>query len=447
MTRLNRKSIPCIDPLPALLRWADSYSHAAFLITSRDAFSAGVGLKKGIEIRSEFDRQYTRAGDFGGRLRIAGAENAFDSLQSFQRQCEEAVYGFLGYDLKNDLENLSSGNPDKTAGPDAAFFEPEIELSFSRGVLTLKSRSEKWIAEAESALKLHPIHHAPGVDVRFDQGISREEYLEGVKAIRKHLQRGDIYEVNYCMGFTARASSFEPVEYFLLLQAATRAPFSVFARLGKFYILSASPERFLKNTGGKLISQPIKGTIKRDPDPNRDEALKTRLRNDLKEQNENVMIVDLVRNDLSRIAMRDSVRVEKLFDVETFPTVHHLVSTISARLDSSRFSHWDAIRACFPMGSMTGVPKISAMKIIDVEENFRRGAYSGAFGRMEVNGNFDFNVLIRSVFYNSGNHHLSIGVGSAITMLADPESEYRECLLKAEALLAIFNQIPSGAAH
>lgn len=416
---LFEKKIKCDDPLPALLRWSEKFRYAAFFITSRKQFFGAVGAYRHLEIWE--------------------SHGAFQKLEAFQTESQKRIAGFLGYDLKNDLENLNSANPDVVEMPEGVFFEPRLELKFDGSALILKSDEEELGAEALDALTIPADFSKPvKEDLTFKPHTSRDEYIAQAKSIQAHLKRGDIYEANYCIQFSALAESFNPRLHFLKLQENTEAPFSVFAKLNTFYILSASPERFLKNTRGKLISQPIKGTIKRSPDRAVDEALKAQLRADPKEQNENVMIVDLVRNDLSRIARRGTVKVEKLFAVETFKTVHHLMSTITAQLDTSRYASWDAIRATFPMGSMTGAPKISAMKIIEHHENFKRCAYSGAFGWIDSSGDFDFNVLIRSVFYNASAGIAALGVGSAITMQADIEKEYDECLLKAEAVLKSF---------
>lgn len=349
----------------------------------------------------------------------------------------------MGYDLKNDLEDLHSDNPDILNMPESVFFEPELEVDFRSGELKISSDNEILFAEAVEAINTAATAKQEERDeIIFKASTSREEYIEAARSIQAHLQRGDIYEANYCIQFSGSAPGLNPVADFLKLQELTDAPFSVFAKMNNRYILSASPERYLKNDSGKLISQPIKGTIARSQNPVEDELLKIRLRNDPKEQNENVMIVDLVRNDLSRVARRDTVRVQTLFGVETFKTVHHLVSTISADLDTNRFSGWDAIKATFPMGSMTGAPKISAMKIIERHENFKRAGYSGAFGWMDADGDFDFNVLIRTLFYNSETQTIAFSVGSAITIMAIPEKEYDECLLKADALIRTFQKSP-----
>jgi para-aminobenzoate synthetase component 1 len=190
----------------------------------------------------------------------------------------------------------------------------------------------------------------------------------------------------------------------------------------------------LKREGNRIISQPIKGTSRRGQSTDEDNRLKKELSNSTKERAENVMIVDLVRNDLSRCAERDSVRVDELFGVHSFKTVHHLVSTISCTVPSS-IGWVELIQTTFPMGSMTGAPKLSAMKLISAQEKTERGVYSGSIGYIEPNGDFDFNVVIRSVQYDNLSERVSCHVGGAITALCNATDEYNECLLKAEAVL------------
>jgi para-aminobenzoate synthetase component 1 len=216
----------------------------------------------------------------------------------------------------------------------------------------------------------------------------------------------------------------------------SKAPFSCYFKFDGKYLLSASPERFLKKQGSKLISMPIKGTARRGKNIEDDLALRRKLLADQKERSENVMIVDLVRNDLSRSSVEGSVKVEELFGIKTFPQVHQMVSTITGVLrDDVHFV--DAIRNAFPMGSMTGAPKVRAMELIEQYEKSKRGLYSGAVGYITPEGDFDFNVVIRSLLYNSLNHYLSFHVGSAIVFDSAPEKEYEECLLKAKALIQV----------
>lgn len=404
------------SPLNRLLHYGNSQDYCAFFITSPHDFKAAIGAKRFIEITE--------------------TRNAFTKLEEFQKQSNTAIAGFLGYDLKNDLEVLSSQNHDSLEFPQAAFFEPEVWVYFENEVLKVEAENDALLEELLTALDAEPAEHKPNAsDLNLKPLTSREEYISNANSILKHLQRGDIYEANYCIQFYGEAIDFDPVLQFLNLLELTKAPFSVFSKLDEKYVLSASPERYLKNSGGDLISQPIKGTIKRSEDAAADKLLMDQLRNDPKEQSENVMIVDLVRNDLSRVASRNSVHVKELFGVGTFKTVHHLVSTVAAQLNTDKYNHWDAIKATFPMGSMTGAPKISAMKIIEAHESFKRGAYSGAFGWISPSGDFDFNVLIRTILHNHATHKLAFSVGSAITIKAIPEKEYEECLLKAEALI------------
>ena len=364
-------------------------------------------------------------------------ENAFKKLREFQMSSKKRIAGYLGYDLKNDLERLHSVNPSKLNFPESIFFEPKAWIFCTEGVVRVSSENASYIQRIENCLRsdIRSQNSSQSFLHSIQPDTSREKYLQNAEKFRTLLKRGDIYEANYCIQFSGNVSNFNILEQFLKLHERTDAPFSVLAGMKGYYLLSASPERYLQNKGGHLISQPIKGTMKRSEDLKLDEIYKAQLLNDKKEQSENVMIVDLVRNDLSRVAKRGSVKVDELFGLKTFKTVHHLVSTVSADLNSQKFDHWDAIKASFPMGSMTGAPKISAMNLIDEYEEFKRGPYSGAFGWMDPNGDFDFNVLIRTIFYNSFLSKISFAVGSALTILAIPEKEYDECLLKARAMI------------
>jgi para-aminobenzoate synthetase component I len=243
--------------------------------------------------------------------------------------------------------------------------------------------------------------------------------------------------MNYCIEFYGEAK-IDPADTFLLLNRNNPAPFSCFYRYNNKYLLSSSPERFLAKRGQTLVSQPIKGTIKRGCTPEEDQALKDQLFHDPKERSENVMIVDLVRNDLSRTARDGSVKVKELFGIYTYTYVHQMISTIESTLgENVHFT--DAIRECFPMGSMTGAPKVRAMQIIEACEATRRGLYSGAVGYISPTRDFDFNVIIRSILYNGDDQYVSFMAGSAITAASDPEKEFSECLLKAASMAKTLN--------
>lgn len=363
-------------------------------------------------------------------------EGAFDKLKAFRGEHKDWMMGYLSYDLKNDLEDLHSKNSDELAFPELHFFVPLLVISIDKENTNVlmdnafsKERLYSMMDNARSAYKIEskegraPIFH----------GIEENEYLKHFDSLSAHIQQGDIYEVNYCLEFKASAISIDPIATYYRLNKQTEAPFSVYYNNKEHYLLCGSPERYLKKEGGHLLSQPIKGTSKRGTNTEEDELLKKRLAEDPKERAENVMIVDLVRNDLSRIAKKSSVKVEELFGVYSFKTVHQLISSISCDVDSE-MDPVDIIEASFPMGSMTGAPKISAMKIIEEHEDFKRGIYSGAFGYFKPNGDFDFNVVIRSILYNEKKKMVSFPVGGAITSLANAKNEYHECILKAKAM-------------
>ena len=254
-----------------------------------------------------------------------------------------------------------------------------------------------------------------------------------MRKIKKHIQSGDVYELNYCQAFIGSRPKFDLLTTYARLSKQTQAPMSGMMSLGGHQILSGSPERFIRKQHQTIISQPIKGTRPRGETPEKDKTLKQKLANSAKDKSENVMIADLVRNDLSKIASPGSVKADELFTIYSFPTVHQMISTISAQVkDETSFT--DILRATFPMGSMTGAPKISAMKLIEQFENFKRGPYSGALGYLDSNGNFDFNVLIRSIFHNANNNVIATFAGGAITAESDPEEEYAECMLKAKSM-------------
>jgi para-aminobenzoate synthetase component 1 len=261
----------------------------------------------------------------------------------------------------------------------------------------------------------------------------RKRYLEAVRSLQKHIQRGDIYEVNFCQEFFAEGIRIDPYKTFLQLQELADAPMAAYYRIGSAHLLCASPERYLRIEDGRVLAQPIKGTAPRKEDPEEDRKVAENLKQDPKERAENVMIVDLVRNDLSRTAAKGSVEVEELCGVHSFRTVHQMISSIRSEIAPGH-NALDVIRNSFPMGSMTGAPKVRAMELIEAWEGMRRGIYSGTVGYVDAEGNWDLNVVIRSLLYDEKEQYLSAMVGGAITSGSVPEREYEECLLKAEAL-------------
>ena len=264
---------------------------------------------------------------------------------------------------------------------------------------------------------------------------TREDYLNKVRQLKEHIQQGNIYEINFCIQFFAENASIEPLLVFQKLHAISKAPYAQLLRIGSEYIISSSPELFLRKEGKHLASKPIKGTTRRGANPEEDARLKDELYHSIKERTENVMAVDVARNDLSMLATKGSVEVNKLYNIESFETVHQMVSTVHCDIkENVEFD--EILNATFPMASMTGAPKKRAMQLIDEFEGFERGPYSGAMGLIDKNGDFELSVIIRSIFYNEEKHSLSLSVGSAITYLSNPEEEYKECLLKAKALFS-----------
>lgn len=365
-------------------------------------------------------------------------ENAFQDLYQYQSQTKDWLFGYLSYDLKNDTEALHSNNFDGLEFPDLFFFQPkklflikenQVEIQY------LRMCDDEIETDFEEILSIVPIIHYPS-SINIQQRVSKENYLSKVSKMLEHIHRGDIYEANFCMEFFAENAQIEPLEIYQKLNAISEPPFAVYFKNNFQYLLSASPERYLRKEGLKIISQPIKGTARRSFDLEQDEQLKFDLVQNEKERSENIMIVDLVRNDLSHTATKGSVQVEELCQIYTFKQVHQMISTIVSEVENTT-SPIEILRTTFPMGSMTGAPKISAMQIIEELEATKRGLYSGAVGYFTPTGDFDFNVVIRSILYNSKNQYLSFSVGSAITSQAIPENEYEECLLKAKAMFEV----------
>jgi para-aminobenzoate synthetase component 1 len=364
------------------------------------------------------------------------SQNAFESLKQYQQTTKDWVFGYLSYDLKNDVEPLQSSNFDGLEFPDLFFFQPKKILLLKGDQLEMQYISlcdEEFEEDFDEIVKTQKSKPQITDKIKVRQRISENSYIEKVSKMLSHIQQGDLYEANFCMEFYAENASIDPLEKFQKLNEISQPPFAVFFKNNKHFLLSASPERYLKKEGDLLISQPIKGTAKRFSDAEEDEKAKAQLASDPKERAENIMITDLVRNDLSHTAQKGSVEVTELCGVYSFMQVHQMISTVTSKLDS-QYDLIDALKTTFPMGSMTGAPKISAMKVIDQLEESKRGLYSGAVGYFTPEGNFDFNVVIRSILYNQEKNYVSFSVGSAITSLSSPKKEYEECLLKAKAM-------------
>ena len=365
--------------------------------------------------------------------------NAFEDLKQYQQTTKDWLFGYLSYDLKNDSERLQSNNFDGLDFPDLFFFQPKKIFLLKGNQLEtryLHLCDDELQEDYQDITTIVPQQSTASESVVVQARIDQKKYLEQVQKMQEYIHKGDIYEANFCMEFYAENATIQPLEKFQKLNAISQPPFAVFLKNNQQYLLSATPERYLRKEGEDLISQPIKGTAKRYEDPVADEKAKEDLASNPKERAENIMITDLVRNDLSRTAQKGSVQVEELCGIYSFMQVHQMISTITSKMDE-KYSVIDVLRLTFPMGSMTGAPKISAMKIIEELEATKRGLYSGAVGYFTPEGDFDFNVVIRSILYNQKKQYLSFSVGSAITALSVPEQEYEECLLKAKAMKSV----------
>lgn len=366
--------------------------------------------------------------------------NAFDELKQYQQQSKDWLFGYLSYDLKNTTEDLHSNNFDGLHFPDLFFFQPKKLFLLNGNNLEIHylNMVDDEIENDFEEIKQCLAFSIPCLEIEIQQRISKENYISKVSNMLEHIHRGDIYEANFCMEFYAENAIINPLEIYQKLNSISKPPFATFFKNDSQFLLSASPERYLKKEANKIISQPIKGTAKRYADEVLDEKTKTDLAKNPKERSENIMIVDLVRNDLSHTATKGSVTVEELCGIYTFEQVHQMISTVSSTVENTT-SAVEIIKTTFPMGSMTGAPKISAMKIIEELEETKRGLYSGAVGYFTPDNDFDFNVVIRSILYNAKEKYVSFSVGSAITSLSIPEQEYEECLLKAKAMFEVLS--------
>ncbi len=410
-----------------LLSWAQTFDYCVFLDTNQyqDQFSS-------------FDALLA-VGAFTA-LKTDTPE-AFTQLNEYQKTTKDWLFGYLTYDLKNDIENLSSSNTDELNFPSLYFIQP-LKIIQLKGQLVkfyyLNMISEEIETDFEYIKQQLVDSESAEKSIQLTPRISKLDYIQSVEETLKHIARGDIYEANFCMDFYAENVQLKPLSTYNKLNSISLPPQACFLKFEEFHALCASPERYLKRKGEKLISQPIKGTARRGANQAEDIALKQQLAQDPKERSENIMIVDLVRNDLSKTAQKASVKVEELCKVYSFKQVHQLISTITS-LPKEEASAVDLLQSTFPMGSMTGAPKVSAMQIMEKLESFKRGLYSGSIGYFEPNGNFDFNVIIRSILYNSASQRLSYAVGSAITSASNPDKEYEECLIKAKAMKEVLS--------
>lgn len=356
----------------------------------------------------------------------------FDGLENFKQG--KNVFGYLAYDLKNDVEKLQSNNEDNLQMPLLYFFEPRYLIKIKDNQLIINRNYPEAFHIFDSINQINLPKKYTKQNLHFKTNVAKADYLQNVKKIQDYIYKGDVYEMNYCIEYFAEKVSIDELAVFNQLNTIAKAPFSCFLKFDKFCVLSFSPERFLQKKGKKLISQPIKGTIKKGKTAVENQQLQKQLQNDIKERAENVMIVDLVRNDLSKSAKYGTIKVEELFSIYSFETINQMISTISAEMNAHTNTS-QAIKNAFPMGSMTGAPKVRAMQIIEALEQQKRGVYSGAIGYFTKENDFDFNVVIRSLIYEKVKKYLSLQVGGAITYDSIPEKEWQETKTKVQAIL------------
>ena len=425
----QRKAIRLPDEitLQQLLNWGSRFDTCMLL----DSNSGNTGQKDPLHA---FDFCLATGSISNIEARVA----PFENLYRFHQDCNDWIFGHFSYDLKNTNYKLHSDHPDHIHFPLLHFFQPRYVFLSNDDCIHLYYHTDHDDEKSahiiiEKLLTQAPTASIKAAAINLQQRMTKAAYLESAKKMLQHIQLGDIYEANFCMEFYEENVIVDAPGLFTKLNSISPMPFAAFYRLKDHYLLCASPERFLAKRGDRLISQPIKGTARRGATEAEDNEIAAGLLNDRKELSENIMITDLVRNDLSITALRGSVQVEELTALKTYPRVHQLVTTISSRLDS-RFNWCDAIKSSFPMGSMTGAPKLRAMQIIEDLEKTRRGLYSGSVGYVTPEGDFDFNVVIRSIQYNQSTGYISAMVGSALTAGCDPEKEYDECLLKLSTM-------------
>lgn len=376
---------------------------------------------------------------------------AVDSIQSFElnqlnfleaynffENSSDWLFGHIAYDAKNYFEKLESIHPDHILFPDMFFFIPKIIIEVKENKAIIHSSENNCNKIFEEISNYNKSGELENKKLVIKQTVSKEKYINNIEELKKHIQQGDCYEINYCQHFYDDDVVINPLKVYQSLSVISPNPFNCYYKLNDKFLICASPERYLRKENNTIISQPIKGTMHRSNNLELDEALKQELKNSPKNISENVMVVDLVRNDFNKICKENSVKVNELCAVYSFPKVHQLISTISGELNE-KITFIDILKASFPMASMTGVPKFKVMELIEKFEDVKRGIFSGSVGYIQSNGDFDFNVVIRSIMYNSSTEYLQYLVGGGITINSNAEEEYYECLIKAQAISEVLN--------
>jgi para-aminobenzoate synthetase component I len=368
------------------------------------------------------------------------AGKAFDQLKAFEASSRQWLFGHFGFGLKAETEGVPSLLEAKMSFPDCYFFVPEHLLLVKENTIEISSFSMDAAALLQQIFATAIPVQKKAAAVKLVTTTDRATYINKVNALKAHIHLGDCYEINYCFEFFMEQAVIDPIAVFEALSAVSPNPFAVYYKVYDDHLMCASPERFLRVDKGIVRSQPIKGTAARHADATVDADRARKLASSEKEKSENVMVVDLVRNDLSRFCKPGTVEVEELFGVYSFPQVHQLISTIRGEIETGL--NWvDAVRESFPMGSMTGAPKKRVLTLIEETEEKARGIFSGAVGYCTPDADADFNVVIRSILFNSRSGYLSCPVGSAITWYADAAQEYEECLLKIAAMRGALGEL------
>ena len=417
------------DLVKKLIFWSRKFSHTCLLDSNDEPRNM-----------SSKNCHYSFLLAIGAHKICSPNNNSFNNLKQFYEKNKDWMFGYFAYDLKNENTQLNSGNIDNLYFHNSYFFVPKTIFKLKKYMLYIETFLNK--QEIDSYMKEIENQNCikfcmPSINLQKRE--SKKEYIKKIEGIKNHIQKGDVYEMNYCQEFYSNNVEINVEALFYKLNKRTKSPFASFLHIHDKYVVCTSPERFLKKTNQILLSQPIKGTIKRSEDVEIDKMLVNKLLNSKKDKIENVMITDLVRNDLSKCAVKKSVSVDELFGVYTFKQVHHMITSISSELDPN-FHFINAIKGAFPMGSMTGAPKQKAMELIEFFETTKRGLFSGSIGYITPNANFDFNVVIRSLLYNSSKKYLSVMVGGAITSRSVAEDEYDECLIKLKEIFKILSK-------
>mgnify|MGYP001793255743 CR=1 FL=1 len=398
--------------------WANQYDHFCLLQPSQQKYPHGT-----------FQRML--AADAQRVIKPKERGN-FQYLNQEINNNKNWLFGHLTYDLKNETEDLNSLNKARVAFPEISFFQPRHLISEGNdGVYLESDDAPEDIFEKILRYNIALPSNSLEIDVMCDT--TREQYIDTVEKLKHHIEEGDIYEINYCINYYGKIRINNSVTLFQELMRISPNPFSAFYKVKDKYALCASPERFLKKRGDKIISQPIKGPSPRGTTHQTGVAAQRILHISDKERAENMIIVDLVRNDLAKSFKSGSVKVEEMFGIYTFPQLHQMISTVTGILKDDKTAV-EAIKNAFPMGSMTGAPKIKVMELIEKYERSKRSLFSGSIGYFTPDNDFDFNVIIRSLMIDTTHNLLSYSVGSAITYDSQPLEEFQECNLKAQAI-------------